>query len=100
MTNIKLTEFGRNLLAPLDNAAGAPKYWIGYYALAYVPNREVDSLADAAQRNKLTLTGDVIYNIWQGDMVNGYATENPDDTAAASLFGLTLYDKSIRTNYR
>ena len=100
MTNIKLTEFGRNLLAPLDNAAGAPKYWIGYYALAYVPNREVDSLADAARYNKLTSTGDVIYNIWQGDMVNGYATENPDDTAAASLFGLTLYDKSIRTNYR
>lgn len=100
MTNIKLTELGRNLLAPLDDAAGAPKYWIGYYALAYVPNRENDSLADAARNNKLTSTGDVIYNIWQGDMVNGYATENPDDTAAASLFGLTLYDKSIRTNYR
>ena len=100
MTNIKLTELGRNLLAPLDDAAGAPKYWIGYYALAYVPNRENDSLADAVRNNTLTSTGDVIYNIWQGDMVNGYATENPDDTAATSLFGLTLYDKSIRTNYR
>ena len=100
MTNIKLTDRGRNLLAPLDDAAGAPKYWIGYYALAYVPNRENDSLADAVRNNKLTSSGDVIYNIWQGDMVNGYATENPDDTAAASLFGLTLYGKSIRTNYR
>ena len=100
MTNMKLTTFGKSILAPIEHAAGSPRFWIGYYALAYVPDRENDPIDEAAQSNQLTQTGDIIYNIWQGDMLNGYAQNNPEDTAAASLFGLTLYDKSIRTNYR
>lgn len=100
MANMVLTDFGRNILTPIADASGSPRYWIGYYALAYVPNKRTDNLANAAASNQLTTTGDVIYNIWQGDMVNGYAENNPEDTAAASLFGLTMYDKSIRTNYR
>lgn len=97
---MKLTTFGKSILAPLEHAAGSPRFWIGYYALAYVPDRENDPIDEAAERGQLTHTGDIIYNIWQGDMLNGYAQNNPEDTAAASLFGLTLYDKSIRTNYR
>lgn len=99
MTNMKLTNFGKSILAPEEHAAGSPRYWIGYYALAYVPDRESDPISLTAG-GKLTQTGDVIYNIWQGDMVNGYAQNNPEDTAASALFGLTMYDRSIRTNYR
>lgn len=99
MKNMRLTERGAQLLGT-NHADGTPRYWIGYYALAYVGNRETDSLDMAATSGELTNSGDNIYNIWQGDMLNGYAQANPEDTAAASLFGLTLYDKSIRTNYR
>lgn len=96
---MRLTKKGAELLG-LTHADGTPRYWIGYYGLAYVADRETDSIDDAANNNTLTKTGDCIYNIWQGDMLNGYAQNNPEDTAAATLFGLTLYDKSIRTNYR
>lgn len=99
MKNMRLTERGAQLLGT-NHADGTPRYWIGYYALAYVGDRETDSLDMAATSGELTNSGDNIYNIWQGDMLNGYAQANPEDTAAASLFGLTLYDKSIRTNYR
>lgn len=99
MKNMRLTKKGAELLG-LTHADGTPRYWIGYYGLAYVADRETDSIDDAANNNTLTKNGDCIYNIWQGDMLNGYAQNNPEDTAAATLFGLTLYDKSIRTNYR
>lgn len=99
MRKFKLTQAGINLLGT-SHCDGETRYWIGYYGLAYVPDRDLDPISESAQTGKLTKTGDYIYNIWQGDMVNGYAQENPEDTAAASLFGLTLYDKSIRTNYR
>lgn len=99
MKNMRLTKKGAELLG-LTHADGTPRYWIGYYGLAYVADRETDSIDDAASNNTLTKNGDCIYNIWQGDMLNGYAQNNPEDTAAATLFGLTLYDKSIRTNYR
>lgn len=101
MKNMRLTNKGAELLG-LIHADGTPRYWIGYYGLAYVADRETDSIDAIASRedNILTTTGDCIYNIWQGDMLNGYAQNNPEDTAAAALFGLTLYDKSIRTNYR
>ena len=99
MKNMRLTKKGAELLG-LTHADGTPRYWIGYYGLAYVADRETDSIDDAANNNTLTKYGDCIYNIWQGDMLNGYVQNNPEDTAAATLFGLTLYDKSIRTNYR
>ena len=99
MKNMRLTTAGAALLGT-THADGTPRYWIGYYGLAYVSDHENDNLDVAASSGTLTQTGDYIYNIWQGDMLNGYAQTNPEDTAAASLFGLTLYDKSIRTNYR
>ena len=99
MKNMRLTAAGAELLGT-THADGTPRYWIGYYGLAYVGDRETDSLDMAAETGVLTQSGDNIYNIWQGDMLNGYAQDNPEDTAAATLFGLTLYDKSIRTNYR
>ena len=99
MKNMRLTKAGTELLGTA-HADGETRFWIGYYGLAYVADRENDSIKDAARSGKLTKNGDYIFNIWQGDMLNGYAQNNPEDTAAASLFGLTLYDKSIRTNYR
>ena len=99
MKNMRLTTAGAALLGT-THADGTPRYWIGYYGLAYVSDHENDNLDVAASSGTLTQTGDYIFNIWQGDMLNGYAQTNPEDTAAASLFGLTLYDKSIRTNYR
>lgn len=99
MKNMRLTAAGAALLGT-THADGTPRYWIGYYGLAYVSDHENDNLDVAASSGTLTQTGDYIFNIWQGDMLNGYAQTNPEDTAAASLFGLTLYDKSIRTNYR
>lgn len=99
MKNMRLTRAGAEMLGTA-HADGESRYWIGYYGLAYVADRETDSISVAAQSGELTQSGDYIYNIWQGDMLNGYAQTNPEDTAAASLFGLTLYDKSIRTNYR
>ena len=96
---MRLTTAGAALLGT-THADGTPRYWIGYYGLAYVSDHENDNLDVAASSGTLTQTGDYIFNIWQGDMLNGYAQTNPEDTAAASLFGLTLYDKSIRTNYR
>ena len=99
MKNMRLTQKGAGILNSVT-ADGESRYWIGYYGLAYVADREGDSLDKAVQSGKLTESGDIIYNIWQGDMLNGYAQDNPEDTAAASLFGLTMYDKSIRTNYR
>lgn len=101
MKNMKLTNEGLNILASMTGD-GESRYWIGYYGLAYVPNRDEDPLDRAASESQITLSkqSDRIYNIWQGDMLNGYAQDNPEDSAAASLFGLTMYDKSIRTNYR
>ena len=101
MKNMKLTNEGLNILAGMTGD-GESRYWIGYYGLAYVPNRDEDPLDRAASESQITLSkqSDRIYNIWQGDMLNGYAQDNPEDSAAASLFGLTMYDKSIRTNYR
>jgi len=101
MKNMKLTTKGTEILQSISGD-GESRYWIGYYALAYVPDRESDSLDAAASTSQLTTSAysDRIYNIWQGDMLNGYAQNNPKDTAAASLFGLTMYDRSIRTNYR
>jgi len=102
MKNMLLTRAGTELLGTA-HADGESRYWIGYYGLAYVADRENDTLSMAAQSGQLTQHGDHIYNIWQGDMLNGYAMSNPeaeDANAGASLFGLTLYDKSIRTNYR
>ena len=99
MKNMRLTKYGAALLNG-NLGDGESRYWIGYYGLAYVPDKEHDSLDNAAQTGELTTTGDYIFNIWQGDMLNGYAQANPETSASTSLFGLTMYDKSIRTNYR
>ena len=101
MKNMKLTTKGKEILQSVS-ADGESRYWIGYYGLAYVPDHDEDPLEEAASQNELTTSdySDRIYNIWQGDMLNGYAQANPETGEAASLFGLTMYDKSIRTNYR
>ena len=55
MKNMKLTTNGLKILKG-GLADGESRYWIGYYGLAYVPDREQDSLDKAATLGKITTT--------------------------------------------
>jgi hypothetical protein len=122
--SVKITNQGLSLLASSSQATGQ-YYWLGYYALAYVPNlwksdsvvlppvdtcnnvngtptiesTDTDKVTSAMTR--LTKYGDVIYNVWQGDLNGtGYAGGVSDGSAGGDLFGLTMYDKNIKKHYR
>lgn len=98
MSKMMITKAGLDLLAKQNT--GTRTYWIGYYGLAYV-DQTGESSGDAItpDMTRLTKTGDYIYNIWQGDLTNtGFAAD--DTSGARSLFGLTMYDKNICSNYR
>lgn len=100
MSTMKITEQGRAIIANAFTGAnsGGAKYWVGYYGLAYVDRSdEAESIENVT--TKLTQKGDYIYNIWQGDLTGtGFAID--DNSGAKSLFGLTMYDKNICSNYR
>lgn len=73
-------------------------WWIGWYALAFVPDelQEEDEEKLDPGMTKLTENGDIIYNIFQGDMNgDGYQT-----TKASSKFKSVNYDSNIKKNYR
>lgn len=97
MSSMIITKAGLDLLGSAY-ARGESNYWIGYYGLAFVPDKSSDPVKP--EMTRLTETGDYIYNIWQGDLINGYATDGAPENAASSLFGLTLYSKGICSNYR
>lgn len=69
-----LTDKGMELLANSSNVMGG-EYWLGYCAFAYVPQEWKASIDPVeAGMTKLTKYGDVIYNIYQGDLLNtGYS---------------------------
>lgn len=93
----QITNKGLELMASSSKATGQ-HWWLGWYALAYVPDElqeEEDEKLKPAM-TKLTKDGDIIYNIFQGDMNgDGYQT-----TKASSRFKSVNYDSNIKKNYR
>lgn len=93
----QITNKGLELLASSSKATGQ-HWWIGWYALAFVPDemQEEDKEKLGPNMTKLTENGDIIYNIFQGDMNgDGYQT-----TKASSKFKSVNYDSNIKKNYR
>lgn len=93
----QITHKGLELLASSSKATGQ-HWWIGWYALAFVPDELQDESGEKLGPNmtKLTEEGDIIYNIFQGDMNgDGYQT-----TKASDKFKAVNYDSNIKKNYR
>ena len=93
----QITHKGLELLASSSKATGQ-HWWIGWYALAFVPDELQDEIGEKLGPNmtKLTEEGDIIYNIFQGDMNgDGYQT-----TKASDKFKAVNYDSNIKKNYR
>lgn len=81
-----------------SSKATGQHWWLGWYALAYVPDELQDDEGEklTPAMTKLTVDGDIIYNIFQGDMNgDGYQT-----TKASSRFKSVNYDSNIKKNYR
>ena len=81
-----------------SSKATGQHWWLGWYALAYVPDELQDDEGETLKptMTKLTEEGDIIYNIFQGDMNgDGYQT-----TKASSKFKSVNYDSNIKKNYR
>ena len=119
-----ITNKGLQLLASSSQATGQ-YYWLGYYALAYVPdfwktvNPTIDFpdpdcfkvnagdtiSADATDpvtptMQRLTTNGDMVWNVWQGDLTGTGFINESDGTPGGNLFGLTMYAKSVKKHYR
>jgi hypothetical protein len=101
-----ITSEGLRLLSS-SSAVTGQNYWIGYYALAYVPNEwKAENLGALSEHplhlgQKLTKRGDMIYNIFQGDLVGtGYYDGQSDGSAGGNLFGYGMYDRNIKKHYR
>lgn len=81
-----------------SSKATGQHWWLGWYALAYVPDELQEEEGEKLKptMTKLTEDGDIIYNIFQGDMNgDGYQT-----TKASSRFKSVNYDSNIKKNYR
>lgn len=93
----QITNKGLELMASSSKATGQ-HWWLGWYALAFVPD-ELQEKEDEQLKpgmTKLTKDGDIIYNIFQGDMNgDGYQT-----TKASNKFKSVNYDSNIKKNYR
>jgi hypothetical protein len=114
-----ITDKGLELLASSSEVTGQ-YYWLGYYSLAYVPNYWKDASAElpsckpngdpstrdfteemASSMTQLTTSGDMIYNVFQGDLTGtGYFSGASDGTSGGDLFGLSMYDQNIKKHYR
>jgi hypothetical protein len=96
-----ITNKGLELLASSSEATGQ-YYWIGHYALAYVPNEWQESDDQISQSmTKLTSKGDMIWNVFQGDLNgNGYYDGKSDGSVGGELFGLSMYNVNIKKHFR
>jgi hypothetical protein len=93
----QITKRGLELLASSSKATGQ-HWWIGWYSLAYVPQEMKNDSGEVitSSSTKLTTGGDMIYNIFQGDMKgDGYAYSDTN-----SKFGMVNYDSNVKKNYR
>ena len=96
-----ITNKGLELLASSSEATGQ-SYWIGYYSLAYVPSDKKET-EDVVTQNmtQLTTSGDVIWNVFQGDLVgSGYYDGISDGSVGGNLFGLSMYNVNIKKHFR
>ena len=102
-----ITNNGLNLMNQTQ-ADGATQFWIGYYGLAYVPDEKrfsIDDTTPAADpispdMNVLTLTGDNIYNIFQGSMTPVGFDTDIGDSAAYRLFNECMYTANVAQKFR
>jgi len=119
-----ITNKGLQLLASSSQATGQ-YYWLGYYALAYVPDfwktteenidfpdpscfkvntgdtiDETSTEPVTSSMQRLTTNGDMIWNVWQGDLTGTGFIEGSDGTPGGDLFGLTMYAENIKKHYR
>lgn len=118
-----ITNKGLQLLASSSQATGQ-YYWLGYYGLAYVPDfwktdtsiefpdpecfqvntgtpvdaSDIDPVTPNMQR--LTTYGDMIWNVWQGDLTGTGFIDGSDGTPGGNLFGLTMYGQNVKKHYR
>lgn len=99
MSKCVITSRGVNLLQSAP-AGGSQTYWIGYYGLAFVPSEmRGDNGPDRIRQGmtRLTVTGDRIYNLWQGAMTpGGFASQS----GAGDLYGTSLYTGNVMSRYR
>lgn len=104
MNKITLTERGKAILTQ-NSLQGGEVYWVGYFGLAYVPDQKNFSPASTRLIGD-NESGDYIYNLWQGDLVNeghsiqGDLVGNGYSGVAKTLSKLTLYDRNITSNFR
>jgi hypothetical protein len=104
MNKITLTERGKAILTQ-NSLQGGEVYWVGYFGLAYVPDQKNFSPASTRLIGD-NESGDYIYNLWQGDLVNeGHSIQgdlggNGYSGVAKTLSKLTLYDRNITSNFR
>lgn len=93
----QITRKGAELLATSSTASGQ-NWWIGWYALAYVPQEIKDEEGErlTSGSTKLTTKGDIIYNIFQGDN-NGEGQVSVNEN---SQFGIVNYDSNVKKHYR
>lgn len=119
-----ITNKGMQLLASSSQATGQ-YYWLGYYALAYVPDfwktenpnldfpdpdcfkvNEGDTIPEdatepvTADMQRLTNNGDMVWNVWQGDLTGTGFINESDGTPGGNLFGLTMYARNVKKHYR
>ena len=124
---VQITNQGMALIASSSQATGQ-YYWLGYYAPAYVPSiwkatgnilfptgdcgmvnggngavaigpTDTDNVSPTM--SMLTKYGDMVYNVWQGDLTGtGYANGISDGSPGADLYGMTMYDKNVKKHYR
>lgn len=125
-----ITNKGLELLAASSSFAGQ-SFWLGYYALAYVPNfwkidppdtidfpnspssevnagfggveiQPTDNVYEVinSAMTRLTKNGDMIWNVFQGDLTGSGFIDGLSNSPGGDLFGLTLYSANVKKHYR
>lgn len=101
MQNTVLTEEGYRILNRSRSECNT-QYWIGYFGLAYVPENSklpatVRSLTDGA------VSGDIIYNVFQGSMTTVHAGTNTQidtESPAYKLANECMYSGNVLSRFR
>ncbi len=101
MQKTVLTDEGYQILNSSRSECNT-QYWIGYFGLAYVPENSelpatVHSLTDGA------VSGDIIYNVFQGSMTTvqaGTNTQIDTESPAYKLANECMYSGNVLSRFR